>query len=141
MRQQLSRGLLPLLIPSRRRATPARRATSPADGGRRADEPRDRARAQRHSDSRESASRAFTASSRSARARSILARDQNKRSDVGFRFLLELSKIEANPSARAILPAADATRAVPTIGASAARTARTCSASMSISEAMPRFKR
>jgi hypothetical protein len=31
----------------------------------------------------------------------------------------------ANPSARAILPVADATRAVPTIGATAARTPRT----------------
>jgi len=34
------------------------------------------------------------------------------------------ARSSANPSARAILPAADATRAVPTIGATAARTAR-----------------
>ena len=47
----------------------------------------------------------------------------------------------ATSSALAILPVADAIRAVPTIGATAASTPRTCSASTPISPAMARFIR
>ncbi len=47
----------------------------------------------------------------------------------------------ANPSARAMLPVAEAMRAVPTIGAMAARTPLTSSSPMPISLAAPRFNR
>ena len=78
-----------------------------------------------------------------AAAASAAPREEERQNRLLTRFLLvllvELRELDLDASALTMLPAADATRAVPTIGAIAARTPRTCSASIPTSLAASRF--
>ena len=75
-------------------------------------------------------------------ARAVVSANQLRSESVTQDYSSSMSASSiANPSARAMLPVAETTRVVPTMGATAARTPRTCSSSMPSSLAAPRFNR